>query len=63
MGIWKQVPIFLNITGMRELFKQWIADGNVIKFNDGYGTQDALYRNRLKDKKELYKYFKKEFGN
>ena len=48
---------------MRELFKQWIADGNVIKFNDGYGTQDALYRNRLKDKKELYKYFKKEFGS
>jgi hypothetical protein len=48
---------------MRELFEQWIADGNVIKFNDGYGTQDALYRNRIKDKKELYKYFKKEFGN
>ena len=26
-------------------FQEWIDDGNVIKFDDGYGTQDALYKN------------------
>ena len=48
---------------MKDSFDEWIKDGNVIKFEDGYATQDAQYRNRLKDKKELYKYFIKEFGN
>jgi hypothetical protein len=48
---------------MKEAFDEWIEDGNVIKFKDGYGTQDAQYCNRLKDEKELYKYFIKEFGN
>ena len=43
-------------------FDNWFKDGNVFKFKDGYGTQDALYKNRLKDFKELYKYFIKEFG-
>jgi len=46
---------------MKEAFDEWIEDGNVIEFKDGYGTQDAQYCNRLKDEKELYKYFIKEF--
>ena len=48
---------------MKDSFDEWMNDGNVIKFEDGYATQDAQYRNRLKDEKELYKYFIKEFGN
>lgn len=40
----------------------WINDGNVIKMKGGYATQDAQYRNRLKTKKDLLKYFVKEFG-
>jgi hypothetical protein len=40
----------------------WIEDGNVIKMKGGYATQDAQYRNRLKTKKDLLKYFVKEFG-
>ena len=43
-------------------FKEWMEDGNVSKNNDGtYSTQDAQYRNKLKDLNELKKYFKKEF--
>lgn len=42
-------------------FKHWIADGNVIKIDGYYSTQDAQYRNRIKNKSELYKYFIKEF--
>jgi len=45
----------------KEAFFEWFNDGNVIKFKDGYGTQDAQYCNRLKGIKELYKYFLKEF--
>ena len=44
-----------------EKLQEWVDDGNVIKFDDGYGTQDALYKNRLKDRKALYDYFVKEF--
>ena len=44
-------------------FKEWMEDGNVSKNNDGtYSTQDAQYRNKLKDLNELKKYFKKEFA-
>jgi len=46
-----------------EEFKEWFDDGNVIKFKDGYATQDALYRNRLESKEKLYEYFVKEFMN
>ena len=42
-------------------FNNWIKDRNVIQCNGYYSTQDAQYRNKLKDKKELYKYFVKEF--
>ena len=42
-------------------YDKWIKDGNVIQCNGYYSTQDAQYRNKLKDKKELYKYFVKEF--
>lgn len=45
-------------------FQQWIDDGNVIEISKGiFATQDALYRNRLLGKKELYEYYKKEFIN
>jgi|Laugrespbdmm15sd_2_1035082.scaffolds.fasta_scaffold48094_2 hypothetical protein len=43
-------------------FEAWIEDGNVIKMKGGYATQDAQYSNRLKTKKDLLKYFVKEFG-
>jgi predicted ABC-type ATPase len=42
-------------------FKEWMEDGNVHKFEDGYSTQDAQWRNRLKGLDELRKYFRKEF--
>ena len=45
----------------KEAFKEWYNDGNVIKFVDGYATQDAQYCNRLKSIRDLYKYFLKEF--
>lgn len=44
-----------------ESFKEWMEDGNVHKFEDGYSTQDAQWRNRLKGMDELRKYFRKEF--
>jgi hypothetical protein len=46
---------------MKSQFKQWIKDGNVIKIDGCYSTQDAQYRNRFKTLDELYKYFLKEF--
>lgn len=42
-------------------FDNWVNDDNIIKFDNGYATQDAQYNNRL-DEVELYKYFMKEFG-
>ena len=45
-----------------EEFEKWKEDGNVSKNADGsYSTQDAGFRNRLKNLTELKKYFKKEF--
>ena len=44
-------------------FEKWKVDGNVSKNIDGtYSTQDAQWRNKIKDLKELKKYFIKEFG-
>ena len=45
----------------KEAFWEWFEDGNVVKFEDGYATQDAQYCNRLKTIRDLYKYFLKEF--
>jgi hypothetical protein len=45
----------------QEQFNAWMEDGNVIKFEDGYSTQDAQYRNRLKNMSDLKRYFYKEF--
>ena len=47
---------------INQAFNEWIEDGNVIEFNNGFGTQDAQYTNRL-SKKELLKYFIKEYIN
>ena len=44
-------------------FKNWIEDGNVIKINGYFSTQDSLWRNKIKSKKDLFKYFIKEFIN
>ena len=44
-------------------FEAWIEDGNVIKTKFGYSTQDAQYANLLKTKKDLLKYFVREFEN
>jgi hypothetical protein len=38
-----------------------MEDGNVIKLEDGYSTQDAQYTNRLKDMSALKRYFYNEF--
>ncbi len=43
-------------------FEAWIEDGNVIKLKNGYATQDAQYMNCLKTKKDLLKYFMREFA-
>ena len=45
----------------QEQFKEWMEDGNVHKFEDGYSTQDAQWRNRLKNMSDLKRYFYKEF--
>lgn len=45
----------------KESFFEWMNDGNVIHFANGYATQDAQYCNRLKTLKDLFKYFLKEF--
>lgn len=42
-------------------FLKWLNSDNVIKMADGYTTQDAQYRNRLKTKEDAFAYFKKEF--
>jgi|TARA_R100000027_G_scaffold4258_1_gene3657 PII-like signaling protein len=45
-------------------FEEWLKGGNVHKTKDGYyTTQDSQYTNRIKTKKELYNYYKKEFNN
>lgn len=49
---------------MKQQFKEWIEDGNVIQLTDGrYTTQCSLYRNRFDNLIDLYKYFLKEFAN
>lgn len=42
-------------------FHQWENDDNVIKFKDGYATQCANYKNRLKTRKDLMQYFIREY--
>lgn len=43
-------------------FNDWMKDGNTNKNVDGsYSTQDAQWKNKLKDLDELKKYFIKEF--
>jgi len=45
-----------------ESFDFWKEDGNVIRNQDGtYSTQDAQFRNKLKDLDALKEYFYKEF--
>ena len=49
-------------TMTKQSFQDWIDDGNVHKNPDGtYSTQDAQWRNKLKDLNALKKYFAKEF--
>ena len=45
----------------QEQFNEWKEDGNVIKMDNGYATQDAQYTNRLKNIYELKKYYFNEF--
>jgi len=45
----------------KDQFIAWVEDGNVIKVQGGYATQDAMYRNRLGSMADLYHYFQKEF--
>jgi len=46
-------------------FNNWIEDGNVVQSTDSKGkyycTQDSMYRNKIRSKKELMNYFLKEF--
>ena len=43
-------------------FIDWKASDNVIKTKEGYRTQCSQYSIAM-NRKELYKYFKKEFGS
>jgi len=53
---------WLNDDSWQEQFQEWMEDGNVTKNADGtYSTQDAQYRNRLKNMSELKRYFYNEF--
>jgi len=51
---------------IQKRFDEWMEDGNVITINeDGikyYATQDALYKNRIESKDDLYNYFITEFN-
>ena len=50
-------------TSDKASFEDWANSDDVIKNEDGtYSTQDAQWKNRLKDKEDLRKYFDKEFG-
>lgn len=42
-------------------FNDWVNEGNVVKLSNGFSTQDTQYSNRIKTKKELLKYFMKNF--
>ncbi len=42
-------------------FNEWINDGNVVKIDGFYSTQCSLYRNRFATKRELFRYFRKEY--
>jgi len=42
-------------------FKNWIEDGNVIKINGYFSTQDSLWRNKIKSEKDLFKYYVEQF--
>jgi DNA repair protein RadC len=57
---YKRVGSILNKEQEKQ-FQEWMEDGNVIEFEDGYSTQDAQYRNRLKDLDALRLYFYNEF--
>jgi GNAT superfamily N-acetyltransferase len=53
---------WLKEDSFQEEFNNWMEDDNVIKNPDGtYSTQDAQYRNSLKDMSELQMYFYNEF--
>ena len=46
-------------------FNEWIDDGNVVEFTDSlgkyYSTQDSMYRNKIRSKKDLLNYFINNF--
>jgi len=49
---------------MENGFKEWKKDGNVCKNNDGtYSTQDAQWRNKIKNESELKAYYKNQILN
>ena len=48
---------------MKQDFLEWVNSDDVIKFDNGYSTQDAQFKNRIPTIKALYRYFIKEFNN
>ena len=46
-----------------KLFNVWVASDNVIRGEGGWRCQCMLYSHLFTSKKELYKYFKKEYIN
>ena len=48
-------------TNLYKFFLHWMKSDNVIKTKEGYRTQCSQYRIAM-TRKELYKYFKKEYG-
>jgi hypothetical protein len=49
-------------TQVKKEFKEWMNDGNVVKINGTFRTQDAQYKNRIADMKALKAYYIKEFS-
>ena len=43
-------------------FNDWVKEGNVTKINGYFSTQDTLWRNQIKSKKQLFRYFITEFN-
>ena len=68
--IWKDKTITYRNTknkiitiSLKDKFNEWYKDGNVTFINGYYSTHDTQWKNKIKSKKDLFKYFIKEFIN
>jgi hypothetical protein len=61
--IWKDKSITYEggTKSLKTDFNDWIENGNVIKINGYFSTQDSLWRNKIKSEKDLFKYYVEQF--